>query len=69
MCLTGKGLTFIPATFNMEFVIRTKKFDMCIRTSSFYSIVYDKFLPCGINIRVNSWVWSTGKGLRKLANS
>ena len=50
----------------MEFTFRSRWFEFNVRTKRTYSPAHDKFLPPQLAARLGEWLWSTGKGLRKL---
>ena len=50
----------------MELTLRTALVELCVRSKRTYSVPYETFLPPLIAIRCGNYVWSTGKGFRKL---
>ena len=50
----------------MELTLRTSYVELCVRSKPTYCVTLETFLPPQIAIRVGKYVWSTGKGFRKL---
>jgi hypothetical protein len=52
----------------MELVLKTRLFEMCIRTNKMYSPAHDDVLPPMFNVQFGHRVWRMGKGWLNLKN-
>lgn len=50
----------------MEVTFRSRWLEFNMRTKRMYSPALEIFLPPQLAARFGDWLWSTGKGLRKL---
>jgi hypothetical protein len=53
----------------MEFTFRSRWVEVNVRTKRMYSPAHDKFFPAQLAARLGDWLWSTGKGFRKLGGA